>query len=157
MIADLVPNDGEVRLGDLRRADLPAPQWRARVTYVGAAAWWGSTLAAHVADEVRENAAAKMARLGLDADYLHRPVATLSSGEAQRLALVRALVRAPEVLLLDEPTSALDAAATARVETLLEDERRAGAVIILVTHDPAQARRLAGARYAMAEGRLSPA
>lgn len=67
---------------------------------------------------------------------------TLSQGQQQRLALIRALLLQPAVLLLDEPTSALDAEATNVVETLLQAEAQNGLAILMVTHDRAQAARI---------------
>jgi heme exporter protein A len=64
-----------------------------------------------------------------------RPVRVYSRGMVQRLALARALLHGPELLLLDEPFSGLDPAASARLETLLGDLRRSGHAIVLSTHD----------------------
>jgi tungstate transport system ATP-binding protein len=78
----------------------------------------------------------------------------LSGGEQQRLALARALATKPEVLMLDEPTASLDAATTYQIETRLEEARDKGIKIFLVTHDIAQARRLADDVMFMHGGRL---
>ena len=78
----------------------------------------------------------------------------LSGGEQQRLALARALATEPEVLLLDEPTASLDVATTYQIETRLEQARDQGIKIFLVTHDIAQARRLADDVMFMDSGRL---
>ncbi len=67
---------------------------------------------------------------------------SLSGGEGQRLALIRALAGAPEILFLDEPTSSLDPGATQRIEALIARAARAGTKVIMVTHDLGQARRL---------------
>ncbi|MBL8733405.1 MAG: amino acid ABC transporter ATP-binding protein [Planctomycetes bacterium] len=69
--------------------------------------------------------------------------ARLSGGEAQRVAIARALAPEPEVLLLDEPTSALDPANTEEVVRVIEGLRQRGQTLVLVTHDPELARRLA--------------
>ena len=83
-----------------------------------------------------------------------QPARLLSGGEQQRLALARALATNPEVLLLDEPTASLDAATTFQIETLLEKARANGIKIFLVTHDIAQARRLADDVMFMHAGQL---
>ena len=67
----------------------------------------------------------------------------LSGGEQQRLALARALATEPAVLFLDEPTASLDPASVLVIEGIVRDVHREGTKIILVTHDLAQARRLA--------------
>src|SRR3954451_12461823 len=71
------------------------------------------------------------------------PISRLSTGERLRLALIRALIMRPKVLLLDEPTAALDAASATAVEALMSSRMRAGLGVLWVTHDPAQARRMA--------------
>jgi tungstate transport system ATP-binding protein len=68
---------------------------------------------------------------------------TLSGGEQQRLALARAWVLRPDVLLLDEPTANLDPEATRAIEELILTFEAAGANVIMTTHDIGQARRLA--------------
>jgi ABC-type lipoprotein export system ATPase subunit len=96
-----------------------------------------------------------MMAIGLAADLIDAPVARLSTGERQRLALVRALIQAPRFLLLDEPTSALDTATTLTVEALLQEARAQGIGLLVVTHDPAQADRLGGERYDVGRTGLS--
>jgi len=73
----------------------------------------------------------------------HHPARGLSGGERQKLALARALIRAPELLLLDEPCANLDGAATHAIEQILRTARAEGTRIIMTTHDLGQARRLA--------------
>jgi ABC-type iron transport system FetAB ATPase subunit len=156
MIADLDPNEGEVRLNGVARSGLPAPEWRRQVVYVPAeSGWWSDHVADHFRKDQREAADALAARLDLPAGILDGPVSRLSTGERQRLALIRALVAASPVLLLDEPTSALDSLGARRIEALLRERLADGAAIVLVTHDPAQADRMAGGRrLTMAAGRL---
>ena len=155
MIADLDPSEGDVRLGELRRDAMPAPAWRARVAYLAAeAGWWAERVDAHIPVALHARAGDLATRLGLQADVLARHVATLSTGERQRLALVRALVREPACLLLDEPTGALDPEAVARVEALLGEVLATGTILVLVSHDAAQAARLGTQHYRLAAGKL---
>lgn len=150
-IADLDPNSGEVRLDGQLRSAMPAPRWRRLVTYVWPdAGWWTDRVGDHFSDEGA--AADLLPRLGLAPAALGWPVARVSTGERQRLALARALVQHPRVLLLDEPTGALDPAATALVEAVLRQRMSAGTGIILVTHDAGQAARLARRRMRVADG-----
>lgn len=155
-IADLDPNQGEVSLSGLSRESLPAPQWRRQVVYVPAeAGWWADRVAGHFPDP--DFAAPLMLRLGLPAKALEWEIARLSTGEKQRLALTRALLIGPRVLLLDEPTSGLDPEAANRVEAILHERLADGAAIILITHDTAQAKRLATRWLVMEDGVLTPA
>jgi putative ABC transport system ATP-binding protein len=97
-----------------------------------------------------------LARAGLARTYSDRDAAELSVGEQQRVMLARALALEPEVLLLDEPTSALDEAARDGVERTLEELARAGVAMVLVTHDRAQAERIASRVIRLHEGRVVP-
>ena len=86
-----------------------------------------------------------LARLGLNEGILTQPITRLSSGEKQRLALLRLLANQPRVLLLDEPTANLDPQNVQRVEAAIEAYRREqGAAVLWVTHDRQQAVRVAG-------------
>jgi putative ABC transport system ATP-binding protein len=78
----------------------------------------------------------------------------MSTGERLRLALVRALMVRPKVLLLDEPTAALDAASAAAVESLISSRMQAGVAVLWVTHDEAQAKRIARRRLVVEAGRV---
>jgi len=152
-IADLDPNEGEVHLDGEPRDALPAPLWRRRVTYVAAdSGWWDDRVGAHFVDQ--EQVAALAPKLGLAADCCEWPVSRLSTGERQRLALMRALVQMPRALLLDEPTSGLDRDAAAAVEAILKSELARGTTIVMVSHDPAQAERLATRRLRVEAGRV---
>ena len=71
-----------------------------------------------------------------------KPARVLSGGEQQRLTMARAMINEPHMLFLDEPTASLDPASTLAIEDLVADARECGTTIILVTHDPGQARRL---------------
>ncbi|MBK0399199.1 ATP-binding cassette domain-containing protein [Limibaculum sp. M0105] len=101
--------------------------------------------AARVAQALEHGGLAGMAR---------QPARTLSGGEQQRLALVRALAVEPAVLFLDEPTASLDPAATAAIERLVSEAARNGTKIIMVTHDIGQARRLGDEVVFLHRGRV---
>lgn len=155
MIADLDPSEGEVWLDGQERSAFPAPEWRRRVVYNAAEpGWWSDDVVAHFPGPAASAARALAPSLGLGADLLEGSVARLSTGERQRLALIRALALASPVLLLDEPTGALDERAAALVESVLRQRLATGAAILMVTHNPEQARRLGHRRLRMAERRL---
>jgi len=89
------------------------------------------------------DAAECLRHAGLAAEFAARDVSRLSVGEQQRAMLARALAQQPGVLLLDEPTSALDSEARDAVEATLRRLRaELDLSLVLVTHDPEQARRL---------------
>lgn len=81
---------------------------------------------------------------------------TLSSGEAQRLGIARALVIEPEVLFLDEPTASVDERNTALIEEIIQSLRREGkTIIVITTHDRHQAERLADISIVMKVGEIT--
>lgn len=152
-IADLDPANGHVSLDGTERNAISGPEWRSLIRYAAAEpGWWGDTPGAHFQD--REKAAGLAGALGLETAMFDMPLSRLSTGERQRLALVRAVETSPDVLLLDEPTGALDAESTKRVETLLRQQLEDGKAIILVSHDPKQVTRLAGRCADIRDGRL---
>ncbi|MBH5337464.1 ABC transporter ATP-binding protein [Streptomyces pactum] len=79
----------------------------------------------------------------------------LSGGERQRVAVARALVNRPALLLADEPTGALDTASGHDVRDLLLDLHRAGQTIVLVTHDPALATACASRTVHLVDGHVA--
>jgi len=82
------------------------------------------------------------------------PARLLSGGEQQRLALARALLTRPRILLLDEPTASLDPGSVSIIEKLIRAASDAGVKVIFVSHDIGQARRLASEVLFMHEGRV---
>lgn len=158
MIADLDPNEGEVRLNGTERRSMDGPAWRLKVPYVPAeAGWWLDQVADHFAPARREAARGLAADFGLVDGQFDGAVARLSTGEKQRLAVIRALVLDAPALLLDEPTSALDLDAAMRVEAALKARLEKGCVIIMVSHEPAQAQRLKAEAYHMVDRKLARA
>ncbi len=95
-----------------------------------------------------------LGRADLDGGFLDRPASELSGGEAQRVCLARTLVTEPEVLLMDEPTSSVDARSRRALEDMTAGLARDGVRIVWVTHDLAQARRLAEYLLVLSEGRV---
>lgn len=83
-----------------------------------------------------------------------QPARLLSGGEAQRLALARALATDPEVLLLDEPTASLDPASVLVIERIVTEARDRGVRIVFVTHDLGQAKRMADDVVFLHRGRV---
>lgn len=151
-IADLDPHAGRLLLDDRECAGMEAPAWRRRVGLLPPESrWWRPSVGEHLCGV----SATDLARLGFGADVLGWSVERLSSGERQRLALLRLLANRPEVLLLDEPTANLDAENAVRAEALLADYRKTQqAAVLWVTHDRAQARRVASRCLRMEAGRL---
>jgi ABC-type multidrug transport system ATPase subunit len=97
--------------------------------------------------ERREHIGMLLERFGLW-EARNERVATYSRGMTQRLALCRAFLHEPELLVLDEPFSALDEAGAALLDRELE-ELRAERTMVVTTHDPARLERYAGTRLAL--------
>ena len=94
-------------------------------------------------------------RVALDPGLLGQEARTLSGGELQRMCLARTLVTQPEALLLDEPTSALDAQPKQVFEATARHLADQGITIVWVTHDDAQATRVADRIYQLRDGHLT--
>jgi len=104
--------------------------------------------------ERRLKSEAMLDRLGLADRMDHRP-ADLSGGEQQRVAMARALVKEPRILLADEPTGNLDYDNAQQIAALLAELNSAGLTVLLVTHDLALAKQHAGRIVRMRYGEMS--
>ena len=105
--------------------------------------------AADAAKRVR----AALDKVGLLGKEKALPV-TLSGGEQQRLAIARAIVHRPSILLADEPTANLDAAYALDLGELLRSFHQVGVTVVIATHDEQLAARLQPRRIALAQGRV---
>jgi len=94
------------------------------------------------------------ARFGIGS-FAGAPVRQLSRGQRQRVALGRALVHEPSLLLLDEPTTGLDADGLERLLSAVAEEAARGCIVIFVTHDHGVAARVANRRLYLQQGRLA--
>jgi ABC-type iron transport system FetAB ATPase subunit len=158
MVADLDPNTGEVALDGQGRDGMSATDWRRRVPYVAAeSGWWRDHVADHFASDRLAAARELGARVGLAGELFDGPVLRLSTGEKQRIAILRALVLEPQVLLLDEPTAPLDPDSTRKMEEVLKERLKGGMALVVVTHDARQADRLGANHFLMRHRKMSPA
>ncbi|MBT8451366.1 MAG: ABC transporter ATP-binding protein [Deltaproteobacteria bacterium] len=92
--------------------------------------------------------------LSLD-EYWERPVRTYSRGQAQRVSIARALLHQPRLLLMDEPATGLDIKSTASFIELVEQQKRDGAIILIVTHEAQFAGAVADRVLHMDRGRIA--
>jgi ABC-2 type transport system ATP-binding protein len=105
--------------------------------------------------EARVNAIAILDRLGIAEKRINRPVEQMSRGMQQKVAIARALLTSPSLLLLDEPTTGLDPRSKLDVQTFIEDVRDShDATIVLTTHDLVEAERLCTRITILNEGRV---
>lgn len=144
-LADLYPHRGEVFLEGRAARSIPAPTWRRWVGYLPATShWWHETVADHFGGDWTR----LLEPCGLPADIGQQQVDRLSTGERQRLAIVRLLCNQPRVLLLDEPTANLDRDNARRMEALiLKDLHLRQAAALWVSHDLELLKRVATRRF----------
>jgi ABC-type iron transport system FetAB ATPase subunit len=152
-IADMEPHGGTIFLDGREQAQIAAPAWRRQVALLPSeSAWWSDTVGEHFS----QSDASAFGGLGFDKSILNWPVSRLSSGERQRLALLRLLENQPRLLLLDEPTANLDEENSEKVEELMQSYREeTGAAVMWVGHQRAQLYRVASRFFTMTGGRLS--
>lgn len=105
------------------------------------------------ADDAGKRVRAALDKVGLLGKEKALPV-TLSGGEQQRLAIARAIVHRPSILLADEPTANLDAAYAAELGELLRSFHQVGVTVIIATHDEQLAARLQPRRIVLDQGRV---
>lgn len=169
-LAALDSTEGDIKFGGARIVPSDIPAFRAKICYLHQTALLPEgtvrealqepfSWAAHAERQYSEKQASTWLRfLGRSNDFLEKSTVNLSGGEAQIVAVVRALILSPDVLLLDEPTSALDGKTAKKLEQMLlkwvSDGKRA---FVWATHDEAQALRVGSRTIEMADGAISNA
>ncbi len=106
------------------------------------------------ASDAAKRVRAALDKVGLLGKEKALPV-SLSGGEQQRLAIARAIVHRPSILLADEPTANLDAAYAVELGELLRSFNQVGVTVIIATHDEQLAARLRPRRIALSQGRIA--
>lgn len=146
------PTDGEVAVqAKLRQAMLFQRPYMLRASAVFNVAL-GLLIRGYAWSAAKPQALAALQRVGL-ADVAQRLAKTLSGGQQQRLALARAWVLAPQLLLLDEPTASLDPNAKREVEALLA-ELTTDMTVVFASHNLGQVKRLATRVIYLEQGRI---
>lgn len=157
-IVDLIPFEGTVSCCGIEHSEIAAPKWRSMVTLVlSESFWWYDTVGEHFSEAASgADAFADAAqKLGFTPAVFDWKVANLSSGERQRLSLLRSLQGKPAVLLLDEPTSNLDQHHTGLVEEYIQNYCRKNSLpFIWISHDEAQIERIATRTFRMQNSSL---
>jgi ABC-type iron transport system FetAB ATPase subunit len=144
-LVEAIPYGGTVLLGGVAAECFSPPEWRRKIGLVPAeSTWWYDDIGLHFRGNGDVSLQDLLQKLGFEADILSWKISRLSTGERQRLALARALVLQPSVLLLDEPCSALDPHSVSLVENLLlQYKSRPKTALLWVSHDFEQVKRVA--------------
>jgi len=144
-LADLDRHLGQVSLDGLNCSNFSAPEWRRSVALIPAESrWWYSDVRSHMTVGGNYNELVVLLEsLGFAADVLDWQVSRLSTGEKQRLSVVRVLVRKPRALLLDELGSSLDRESGYLLESAIKQfQRQHKAPTLWVSHDQEQINRV---------------
>ncbi|MFV1983482.1 MAG: ATP-binding cassette domain-containing protein [Thiohalomonadales bacterium] len=151
-LADMTPHSGTMTLDGVLSTEMKPNEWRKKVGLLTTNSfWWSTKISDHFESEDDDDFVA----LGLDYNLYHADVLRCSTGELQRLALIRLLANKPQVLLLDEPTANLDESNRYRVEELIHNYQQQYQVpIIWVSHDTRQLQRFTKNCYLIEDGQL---
>lgn len=149
-IADIIPYAGQVLLDDRSSLEHTAPHWRKQVALLPAESqWWQDSVGSHYGNIDKT----MFGHLDLSEESLQWQVSRCSTGEKQRLAILRVLANKPKCLLLDEPTGSLDPENTKRVERLIKEIAGSENIPVLwVSHSEEQIERIADRHLIMHDG-----
>ena len=146
-VADVIAHDGDCLLDGTSCLVVSPPEWRTMVAMVPAESfWWNDTVGAHFNSKGNHDDPMNLLeKLDFSEDVMGWQISRLSTGERQRLSLVRTLITRPKVLLLDEPTASLDKKMVHAVEEILAERcSQHKTACIWVSHDLEQLARVAG-------------
>ncbi len=150
-LADLIPHQGEVYFNNIACSSIPPTDWRKQIGLLSAESFWWHE---HVGEHFKNKCDEELKLLGFDEHVYNWSISRCSTGEKQRLALLRLLCLKPKVLLLDEPTASLDEKNVNAVELLINSFQSAGGIVIWVSHDPNQIKRVADRHYQITGNQL---
>jgi ABC-type iron transport system FetAB ATPase subunit len=163
-LADMDEHSGGLSLDEAVCESERAHLWRKQVALVPAESqWWHDRVGQHFCISHDHNGSdclddSAIERMGFSKEVMNWQVTRCSSGEKQRLALLRTLVNRPRVLLLDEPTANLDPEKARHVEQLVADYlQHEKACCIWVSHSVEQLQRVASRRFVIRDGGLHDA
>jgi len=150
-IADMDEHGGQVYAEKIAQDQVKAHEWRRRVMLLPAESqWWFDTVDQHFSAQAKYIEA-----LGFGQEVMRWNISRCSSGEKQRLSILRMLSNCPRVLLLDEPTANLDSSNIERVEELIRRYlSKHNAVAIWVSHDASQLKRVSQQQCYLSGGKL---
>ena len=151
-IADMDEHKGDISLYGMLANEMTAPEWRHKVALLPAdSQWWFDTVGEHF-HRLDKNL---LTSLGFDESALDWSIGRISTGEKQRLALLRLLENKPSVLLLDEPTANLDKKNTLVFESVVKNYlHENNACAIWVSHNMDQLDRVAESIFKLESGQL---
>lgn len=144
-VADVIVHTGDCLLNGQSCQSQEPPEWRKTVAMVPAESfWWHDLVGSHFTEiSSQDEFESILKQFGFSLEVMDWQISRLSTGERQRLSLIRTLLTGPTVLLLDEPTSALDKKMACVVEDMIADICFAKKTLCLwVSHDMEQLSRV---------------